>query len=103
MKKLRPILGISLLVQSVTFFILYLVNVEKKKNLARAFATFAAIGGISGGILLYSEYKERKMLNEPIPDEDFYENFDEFLADLDDADINEDVIDCAFENTADAE
>lgn len=98
MKKFRPILGISLLVQSITFFILYLLNVEKKKNLARAFAAFAAIGGISGAVLLYAEYKERKMLQD-FDAEEYYDDFDEFLDDLDDIDVSEDDIACSFENT----
>ncbi|MBR2901098.1 MAG: hypothetical protein IKC39_02500 [Clostridia bacterium] len=98
MKKFRPILGISLLVQSITFFVLYLVNVEKKKNLAKAFAAFAAIGGVSGAVLLYAEYKERKMLKD-FDAEEYYDDFDEFLDDLDDIDVSEDDIACSFENT----
>ena len=99
MKKFRPILGISLLVQSVTFFILCLLNVEKKKNLAATFGIFGAIGGIAGTALLVSEYKERKALQE---DDEYYEEFDAFDDDFEEIfedEVTEDEIECAFEET----
>lgn len=98
MKKFRPILGISLLVQSVTFFILCIINAEKKKGLAAIFGLFGTIGGATGAALLYTEYKERKfMLDE---DEDFFDEFDEFIDDFEDIDgddVTEDEILCTFE------
>ena len=95
MKKIRPILGISLLVQSVTFFVLCLLNLEKKKSLAKCFGIFGALGGIAGTWLLVSEYKSRKALQE---DEDYFEEFDEYdeFDEFDD-EITEDEINCAFE------
>lgn len=97
MKKLRPILGISLLVQSVTFFVLSILNIEKKKNLAAAFGIFGAIGGAAGAALLYTEYKDRK--NADALDEDFFDEFDEFIDDFDEFDdgVGEDEILCTFE------
>ncbi len=97
MKKLKPILGISLLVQSVTFFVLFLVNAEKKKNLARVFAIFSAAGGIAGGALLVSEYRDRKRLKSA--DEDYFDEFDELFDDFDDDEISEDDILCSFEGS----
>lgn len=94
MKRLKPILGISCLVQSITFFILCLINVEKKKNAATAYGIFSAIGCAAGTALLISDYKERKAM-----EEDFYadEYFDEILDEFDEDDlIEEDDIDCAF-------
>lgn len=96
MKKLRPILGISLLVQSATFFVLCLLNVEKKKNLAKAFGVFGAIGGIAGAALLVSEYKARKAMN--AANDDYFEEFDEFDEVFDD-EVTEDEILCAFEGS----
>ena len=93
MKNFKPILGISLLVQSLTFLVLSLVNIERKKNLAKAFAFVSAISGLAGGALLYVEYSDRKKL---IDAED--DMFDEFLEDYDDIDVCEDDIVCSFEN-----
>lgn len=100
MKKIRLILGISLLVQSITFFVLCLVNLEKKKNLAKTFGAFSALGGIAGVALLVSEYKNRKKIK--AAEEDLY---DEFCEDFDDFEIDEDDLVCSFEgseNEADA-
>ena len=91
MKKFRPILGISLCVQSITFFILFLVYAEKKKNLAKAFAAISAAGGIAGAALLISEAKKNK---KPAEDED---DFDDFEDDFDELDVDEDDILCSFE------
>ena len=96
MKKIRPILGISLLVQSITFLVLCLINLEKKKNLAKVFGVFSALGGISGVALLVYEYRSRKkakLAEEDLYDE-FYEDFDEF----DDFDVSEDDLLCSFED-----
>ncbi|MBR1990490.1 MAG: SIS domain-containing protein, partial [Firmicutes bacterium] len=57
--------------------ILCLVNVEKRKNLARAFGVFGAIGGAAGAYLLVTDYQERKKAQ--LEDEEF---FDEFVKDL---------------------
>lgn len=99
MKKFRPILGISLLVQSITFLVLSLINLERKKNLAKAFAVFSAVGGVTGAALLVCEYKERKKLKSA--EEDDY--YDEFLDDFDDLDISEDDILCSFEGASEEE
>ncbi len=93
MKKFKPILGISLLVQSVTFFILCLVNVEKRKSLAATLGIFSALGGIAGTALLISEYNDRKKYEAEFDAEDY---FDEILDDLDEFDIDEDDISCSF-------
>lgn len=95
MKKIRPILGVSLLVQSITFLVLCLVNLEKKKNLAKTFGIFSAIGGIGGVALLVMEYKSRKAAKEDDLDlyDEFYEDFDEF----DDFDDSDDELLCTFE------
>jgi len=93
MKKLKPIIGISLLVQSVTFFILCMVNLEKRKNLAKACGVFSAIGGVAGAAILISEYKKRKSeKNADLNNEYFDEIFDEY----DESDMIEEDIDCAF-------
>lgn len=98
MKKLRPILGVSLIVQSITFFVLCLVNLEKKKNLAKAFGFFSALGGIAGVSLLVVEYRNRKkakLAEEDLYDE-FYDEFDDF-DEFDDYNVSEDDLLCSFE------
>ena len=98
MKKIRPILGISLLIQSLTFFILSLINIEKKKALAATFAVLGAAGGAAGGILLYKEYKCRNCDNDF---DDF--DIDDYDDDFDDLDICEDDILCSFGDDEEAE
>ena len=95
MKKLRPIIGISLLVQSATFFVLCLLNLEKKRNLAKAFGFFGAVGGIAGVALLVSEFKKRKK-RKAAEDAD-WDEYDECISDFEDFDTNEDDILCTFE------
>ncbi|MBR4950791.1 MAG: hypothetical protein IKU23_02140 [Clostridia bacterium] len=95
MKKFKSILGISLLVQSVTFFILCAVNLEKRKSLAKACGIFAVIGGVAGATLLITEYKKRKNAQEEIDLSDEY--FDELFDEYDDQELlEEEDIDCAF-------
>lgn len=90
MKKTKMIIGISLLVQSLAFFILFLIYWGKKKNLAKTFAAFAAAGGVVGAYCLVSELKCRKHIGE-YDDEDIDEDF----ADLD---VCEDDILCSFDD-----
>ncbi|MBR4279406.1 MAG: hypothetical protein IKT34_04420 [Clostridia bacterium] len=96
MKKFRPIIGISLLIQSITFFILSILNIEKKKPLASAFGILGAIGGAAGTYLLVSDYKERKQAL--LDEEEFFDEFDELYGDFDDFEISDDDITCAFES-----
>ncbi len=103
MKKLKPILGISLLVQSVSFLILCLLNLEKKKSLATAFGIFSAIGGVAGTALLVSNYREEKFEDEFFEDDDFFfdEDYEDDFSECDDIECNfaEEI---AEETTADS-
>lgn len=99
MKKFRPIIGISLIIQSITFFILSILNIEKKKPLASAFGIFGAIGGAAGAYLLATDYKERKQAL--LEDEEFFDEFDELYGDFDDFEICDDDITCSFEDEED--
>lgn len=92
-KNVKSIVGICLLVQSVSFLILFVIFWKKKKSFAGAFAALGAVGGISGAYLLLSEIKSKK-------DSDS----DEPCFDYDDDDFNLDAFDtddieCSFEST----
>ena len=92
MKKLKPILGISLIVQSISFLILCLLNLEKKKSLATVFGVFSALGGMTGIALLVSHYKNKKAEADLLEDDDdfyFDEEFEEEFPEIDD-------IECSF-------
>lgn len=88
MKKTKMIIGISLIVQSITFFILFLIYWNKKRSLAKTFAAFSAAGGIVGAFCLVSELKNKKCCS---VEED---EIDEDFADLD---VCEDDIVCSFD------
>ena len=96
MKKLRLILGISLIIQSLTFLILALTNLEKKKALAKTFGIFSAIGGVAGVTLLIAEYRSRKKLRE-LAEQDLY---DEFSDDFEEFDVDDQDLLCTFEGAA---
>lgn len=93
MKKTKLIIGISLMVQSIAFFILFLVYWGKKKSLAKTFAAFAAAGGVVGAFCIVSEIKGLKCCQD-IEDEEIDEDF----ADLD---VCEDDILCSFDDEDD--
>lgn len=90
MKKLKPILGISLIVQSVSFLVLCLINLEKKKGLAAVFGIFSALGGAAGTALLISSRKDSDIEEDFFGDEDFFfdEDFDEDFGECDDIECN---------------
>lgn len=99
MKKFRLILGISLIIQSVTFLVLSLTNIEKKKALAKTFGVFSAIGAFAGVSLLYVEYRNRKQLK-AMAEEDLYDEFGDDYDDFEDFDIDtveDDELLCTFE------
>lgn len=93
MKKTKMIIGISLIVQSITFFILFLIYWNKKRSLAKTFAAFSAAGGVVGAICLVSELKKKNCCNK-VDEEDIDEDF----ADLD---VCEDEILCSFDESDD--
>ena len=54
-KKSRLYIAIALLVQSIAFFVMFLILCAKKKSISAAFLAVAAMGGALGGYLLYKE------------------------------------------------
>ena len=57
MKKTRLYVGIALVVQAVSFAIMFIILCAKKKSIAAAFLAVAAMEGCAGGYLLW-QYKE---------------------------------------------
>lgn len=92
MKKTKMIIGISLVVQSLTFFILFLIYWKKRRSLAKTFAAFAAAGGVVGAYCLVSELRLKNCCE--LDEEDIDEDF----ADLD---VCEDDIICSFDEDED--
>lgn len=88
MKKAKMIIGITLTVQAIACFILFLIYWGKKKSLAKAFAAFAAVGGVVGAYCLISELKGKCCAD------DDEEEIDDDFADLD---VCEDDIVCSFD------
>lgn len=57
LKKYRFHIGLTLLVQSASFVILFFLLYSKKKSLANTFLALSAIGGITGAYLVLKEAK----------------------------------------------
>ena len=51
-------IGITLIVQSISFVILFFMLYRKKKNLANTFLALSAIGGAAGAYLVLTEAKK---------------------------------------------
>ena len=58
LKKVKLPAAIALFVQSITFFVLFIVLWSKKKSLAGAFLAVSAMGGVACGCLVYQMRKE---------------------------------------------
>ncbi len=58
LKKLKLPAAVALFVQSVTFFVLFLVLWAKKKSLASTFLAVSAMGGLACGCLVAQMRKE---------------------------------------------
>lgn len=56
-KKYKFTIGITLLVQSVSFIVLFFLLYKKKKSLANTFLALSAVGGIAGAYLVLKEAK----------------------------------------------
>ena len=56
-KKYRFHIGLTLLVQSASFVILFFMLYRKKKSLANTFLALSAIGGLTGAYLVLKEAK----------------------------------------------
>ena len=83
LKRMKLYIGITLIVQSVTFLVLFILLARKKKSIFGALLAVSVCGGLAGGWLMYrqlTEESDRKRLymhmkedsetyNDDIPDE----------------------------------
>ena len=58
LKKSKLVVAVALIVQSLTFFILFCILWGKKKSLAGAFLAVSAMGGVTGAYLIVQMKKE---------------------------------------------
>ncbi len=63
LKETRLFVALALLVQSIAFFIMFLILCAKKKSVAAAFLAVSAMEGI-GGVYLLSQEKEDALAEE---------------------------------------
>lgn len=57
-KKTKFYTGIALLVQAVSFLVLFIMMFNKKRSLGNALLIISAAGGIAGAILIYKQILE---------------------------------------------
>lgn len=60
LKKTKFFIGISLLVQSLTFIIVFIILWAKQKSLWKTFLIVGLAGGVTGTVLTYKALKEDK-------------------------------------------
>ena len=86
LKKSKLVLSVSLLVQSFTLFVLFLILCAKKKSIAAAFLGVSAMEG-AAGLYLFSQAQEELSNFDPSDymDEDL---FDDMELDLDEEDAS---------------
>lgn len=98
MKKFRFYAAVTLLVQSISFAIVFIVLYNKKKSLAKTFAALSVVGGIAGAWLLVREIKEKEKRDRMLAMDACCDMSDEdFLDDDTSDDITVDEINCTFE------
>lgn len=92
LKKSKLILAVSLLAQSFSFLLMFCILWGKKKSLANAFLTVAAMGGATGALLLAKMKKEIAATslefedNLHVKDSETHEEINEELFELEDED-----------------
>lgn len=91
LKKTKFYVGITLIVQALSFMAMFVMLCRKKKSLAGAILAIAIAGGVTGALLLYldskDELKRRKIT--AARDACCGDDFDEFFMDSDDEDLAE--------------
>ena len=95
LKETRLFVAMALMVQSISFFIMFIILCAKKKSIAAAFLAVSAMGGATSGYLLYQLKEETEAefdaAKEALENDEFLE-FDEarIAADLAHGSVDED-------------
>ena len=77
--------GIALLVQSLTFIVVFLLLYKKKKSIAGTFLAIGAVGGIAGCVILMKEMKSKVAAKDRAAMDAFsFDEDDDVLFDSDD-------------------
>ncbi len=81
LKKTKFFVGITLLVQSVTFLTIFVILWAKQKSLWRTFLIVGLAGGVAGTLLTYKAFKEDKQFKAMMAAVDNLCDYDEDEAD----------------------
>ncbi|MBQ7499647.1 MAG: hypothetical protein IJT91_02005 [Clostridia bacterium] len=65
-KKTKLYIGISLIVQSFTFFVMFFMLWRQKKSIANTFFGAGLIGSITGAVLIYKTIRQDKRFKKMI-------------------------------------
>ena len=103
MKKLRFYAAVTLIVQSVSFAIIFIMLYNKKRSLAKTFAALSVAGGIAGGYLLVCEAKEKARRERMLAMDACCDMSDEDFLDDTTTDVSEEDINCTFEDNSNPE
>lgn len=99
LKKFKPYIAISLLVEAVSLVILFLILCRRKKGVAGALLAVAAISGAVGGYLFWQEYGEALGLKTTEGEDDGSIDFSDSELDIDSKDISSEL--CRDDEEAD--
>ena len=83
LKKTKFFVGISLLVQSVTFLTIFVILWAKQKSLWRTFLIIGLAGGVAGTLLTYKAVKEDKQFKAMMAAVDSLCDYDDEFSDDD--------------------
>jgi len=97
MKKLRFYAAVTLIVQSISFLIVFIMLYNKKKSLAKTFAALSVAGGVAGAYLLVCEAKEKARRERMLAMDACCDMSDEDFLDDTTSEVSEEDISCTFE------
>ena len=93
MKNLKKIMGISFMVQSLSFGVLFFMLARKKKSYSKAFAAMSILGALAGSACFLFSFKDLKKKKRLLALEDCCDADDDF----DEEDFDDDLS-CSFED-----